>query len=246
MSFIETLVSRVRTEWEWFGSDRTSEDHFIDPKGNTTFEDGKGGKRYPRKETVKPYSDRIGDYWLSISSKDYDRLVKAYAASYGKLDGTVNLAWSAAFVSYCMQMAGAGKAFPYAPGHATWIVRSILAKKKGLLDAPLVGYRTSEEAVRIGDLVGRAREKGVDYDTAVKVGWFESHTDVVVEIDRANRRALVIGGNVGQTVSEVEIALTASGTIAEDRYMVLIRNNISLPEPVAAAATVSLFETMVG
>jgi hypothetical protein len=49
-----------------------------------------------------------------------------------------------------------------------------------------------------GDLIGRPREEGVTYDNEVAKGWFVSHSDIVVEIDKANKVAYVVGGNVGQ------------------------------------------------
>ena len=197
MSFREELVRKAIEQWEWFGKDEGRNDKYIGPDGKTTAKKTTGSKTNPRKETVEPYASRIADYWLAIPSKDYDRLVKLFAKSKGKLDGTVNIAWSASFISYCMQVAGAGPAFPYAPGHATWMVKSIKNKKAGKLKADLVGYKPGEIPLQVGDLIGKPREAGVTYDNAVAKGWFESHSDIVVKIDAAAKTAHVIGGNVG-------------------------------------------------
>ena len=114
--------------------------------------------RNRRKETVEPFSSRVANYWLGIPSKQYDDLVKKFAKAKGMLDGTIDLAWSAAFISYCMQMAGAGSAFPYSSGHATWMVLSIKNKRNGKLKASLVGFRPGEIPLKPGDLIARPRQ----------------------------------------------------------------------------------------
>src|SRR5262245_36007651 len=108
MSFRDELVARPGGEWEWFEKDEHRNDKFVDPSGKTTTQEKTGAIVNPRKESVNPYSSRVADYWMAIPSASYNKLVKEFAASKGKLDGTVNIAWSAAFVSYCMQQAGAG------------------------------------------------------------------------------------------------------------------------------------------
>ena len=227
MSFRDELIAKAIEQWKWFGQDEGHGDKFVDPSGKTTTAKKTGGKPNPRKETVEPYASRIADYWLAIPSKDYDTLVKKFAKAKGKLDGTVDLAWSAAFISYCMQMAGAGAAFPYAPGHATWIVQSIKNKKAKKLKAALVGYEPGEIAVEPGDLVGRSRQDGVTYDNAVATGWFISHTDILVEVDKAKKVAYAIGGNVGQSVSKTKVKIGADGKMSDSKgWMVHIQNNI--------------------
>lgn len=219
MSFREDLVRRAIAEWEWFGKGEGRQDHLVHDH---------------RKETVEPFASRVGDYWLAISSADYDRLVTAFAKKKGKLDGTVDLAWSAAFISYCMQTAGAGKLFPYAPGHATWMVKSIANKQQGKLGASIVGYEIGEKALTVGDLVGKTRTASVTYDNAVAEGWFVSHSDIVVEIDLTRKVAHTIGGNVGQTVSKATVDIDANGKMKPAAgWIVHIVNNI-VSDPASA------------
>ncbi|MBD9578788.1 DUF2272 domain-containing protein [Pseudomonas sp. BGr12] len=225
--FTDELLERTTSEWERFGKDTGRKDKYIAPDKSTTTEKSTGGKLNPRKETVDPYSSRIADYWLAVESKDYKSLVKTYAKDKGKLDGTINIAWSAAFISYCMQMAGAGASFPYSPGHYRWIYNSIKNRKTNKLSASLVGYRPAELPLKPGDLLGKSRIPGVAYDNVLDVGWFESHSDVVVEVDAGESKAFVIGGNVGQSVSKVEVKLTPEGLVANPaEWLVHIRNNI--------------------
>lgn len=236
MAFRDALISAAAAQWTWFGKDTGRDDHYVDAAGKTTGAKKTGGVANRLKETVEPYSSRVADYWLAINSADYNKLVRDHAKAKGKLDGTIDLAWSAAFISYCMQMAGAGAAFPYAPGHATWIVKSIANRQAGKLRAALVGYKPGEIALQPGDLIGRPRETGITYANAVAKGWFIAHTDIVVDLDRAAGIAHVIGGNVGQTVSKSEVAISANGgLVATDRWFVHIQNNIPGPNPAAVA-----------
>jgi hypothetical protein len=240
MSFREELIARAQEQWKWFGRDEGRNDKFIGPDGKTTTKKTSGGKANRRKETVAPFSGRVADYWLAIPSKEYDDLVKKFAKAKGKLDGTVDLAWSAAFISYCMQMAGAGAAFPYAAGHATWMVLSIKNKSAGKLKASLVGFRPGEIPLEPGDLVAKARQAGVTYDNAVKTGWFISHSDIVVEVDRKKKVAYVIGGNVGQSVSKSKVTITSDGMLNDpDGWMVHIQNNIAIKTTSVASLPIS-------
>ena len=217
MSFDDTLIETAAKEWEFFGKDEGSNDKFVKVNGVNK-----------RKETVKPFEDRVADYWLSIPQSDYKRLMEAFTPSSGRLDGTLDIAWSAAFISYCMKTAGAGADFPFSSGHATWIIKSIKNRKAGRLAAPLVGYKPGEMEVKLGDLVGNPRESGVTYDNAVSKGWFLSHTDIVVHIDRAAKKVFTLGGNVGQSVGRKTFSLTDLGALASGSgLMVHIVNNIA-------------------
>lgn len=216
MSFVDHLIDRMNEEWTWFGKDEsTGRDKKV------------GGKA---KESVEPYASRVGDYWLTIPTAEYNRLVKDFAKELGKLDGTVRkLAWSAAFISYCMQMAGAGTQFPYSAGHVTWIVRAIRNRQRNRLNAALVGYRAREIPLAVGDLIGAPRQNGVTYNNAVNKGWFKSHSDVIVEIDMANKVAYAIGGNVSQSVARTKVKIDSSGRLNDNSrpWFVHIRNNIT-------------------
>ncbi|MCE1236665.1 MAG: DUF2272 domain-containing protein [Hyphomicrobiales bacterium] len=240
MAFADALVQRAFAEWEWFGRDLGRGDKFVAPGGTTTTDGGTAAHPHPRKETVEPYASRIADYWLVQPATEYDRLAKAYGAHLGRLDGTIDIAWSAVFVSYCMQMAGAGRNFPYAAGHSVWIAKSIANRLAGRESAALVGWRPGEVELRVGDLIGRPRggdASRVTYDNAPRAGWFTSHSDIVVEVDRAARRAFVIGGNVGQSVSKCEVELDAAGGLADPGgWIVQIRNNIPSPDLAAVAS----------
>ncbi|UPK00894.1 DUF2272 domain-containing protein [Bradyrhizobium sp. 170] len=236
MSFQGKLIARALEQWTLFGRDEDRDDKFIDAGGNTTKNETSNGVPNRRKETVDPFSSHVANYWLGIPSKQYDDLVKKFAKAKGRLDGTVDLAWSAAFISYCMQMAGAGSNFPYSSGHATWMVQSIKNRSNGKLKAALVGFRLGEIPLKPGDLIARPRQDGITYDNAVEKGWFISHSDIVVEVDKEKNVAYVVGGNVGQSVSKAKVTIDSDGKLNDtDGWMVHIQNNIAIKDTVVAS-----------
>lgn len=86
----------------------------------------------------------------------------------------------------------------------------------------------------VGDLIGWSRgKKKVTYDSAPEVGWFDSHSDIVVNIDKGSGRAYSIGGNVGQSVSKRELKVANNGKLASQGLLVHIRNNIGSTQMLA-------------
>jgi hypothetical protein len=167
---------------------------------------------------LREYDDggwqRVGDYWKEIGG--------AYKNLTGKDRGTP---WSAAFISWCMKQAGAGNKFPYAPGHATYINAAI--KNAGSVGAPLVGHRLTDYAPKVGDLIGYWRGGNkITFDNARQVGWYESHTDIVVEV--GNGVVYTIGGNVMHSVTRRASRLNANGLLIDKRenWFVVIENKI--------------------
>ena len=122
--------------------------------------------------------------------------------------------WSAAFISWVMKKAGMGERFSYSDWHATYIRNSILARRRDDPSFAYWGYRLSERAPQVGDLVGYARQGGISYDYQPTV--YASHTDLVVavrpgEID-------VIGGNVKDSVTKKTLKTDQDGKLIDDHY----------------------------
>ena len=133
----------------------------------------------------------------------------------------INEAWSAAFISYLMKKSGAGSDWKYSSSHSKYITDSIKNRKENN-NKPFKGYRPEEVKIRIGDLVGFARQSGVTYDTT---GDYKSHTDIVIDVK--DGYADTIGGNVGQSVKITRVPLTADGKIdlaKANKYFVVIKN----------------------
>jgi peptidoglycan hydrolase-like protein with peptidoglycan-binding domain len=105
--------------------------------------------------------------------------------------------WSAAFISWVMRKAGAGKAFKYSGLHSVYISAAKANRIAGNAN-PFKAYRLSEVAPRVGDLVCCKRAAGskVTYDS-IRAG-MKTHCDIVVAVKPG--AITVIGGNVDQSV----------------------------------------------
>jgi hypothetical protein len=169
------------------------------------------------KEYQHAGSDRVGEYWESVGQN-----LTGYDTSQP---------WSAAFISWVMQQAGAGLTFDYSARHANYINQAIRNRQEGNNDAAFVAYAIGEYAPKPGDLIGRNRGAGVTFNSARETGDYASHTDIVVavrpgEID-------VIGGNVSDSVTLQTIRTDAQGRILNDNstttddWFVVIANQLS-------------------
>jgi hypothetical protein len=168
----------------------------------------------------KEYEDgawqRVADYWKFIGGS-YQNLT-------GKDRGTP---WSAAFVSWCMSNAGAGREFPYSAGHAKYINQAIKNTKDGATDAPILGHPLKGYKLKVGDLIGYWRGgKKITFDNATQIGWYQSHTDIIVEI--GDGVAFAIGGNVMHSVTKREVKIGTNGDLTDRRenWFVAIENRM--------------------
>lgn len=190
------VVSIAKREWKGWGSPT------IQKNGEQT---KKGGF-----EANKGFSERVGLYWR-VGTGD-------------KLTGSdVDVPWSSAFISYIMKKGGAKDKFVYNPSHSKYITDSIKNRKLGRLTNPFVGYKTSEVAPEVGDLVCYSRQNGVNYDTT---GFYKSHCDLVVS--KKPNEIEVIGGNVNNAVTKKILAIDKSGRVVDKKYnwFAVIKTNI--------------------
>ena len=160
---------------------------------------------------------RVGEYWwLGINAGDPARAWTGKHDAQGQVfpparDG--DYAWSAAFISYVMRIAGAGGLFPYSPAHHTYID----------IAAQMSEGRTSGWAVRAldpaqsvpqpGDLIctGRGTARLLAFQD-LPAGSYTAHCDIVVE--DTDQGWAVIGGNVDDTVTLKHVPHDATGRIA--------------------------------
>lgn len=160
---------------------------------------------------------RVGEYWwLGINASDSSSAWTGKHDSDGRVfspkqDG--NYAWSAAFISYVMRIAGAGQRFPYSPAHATYINIAAQMADQSIGGWAVVAERPDSYAPQLGDLIchGRLRAKSVRYED-LPAGPFTSHCDIVVETG-ANTIS-VIGGNVDDAVTLKHVPVDVTGRIA--------------------------------
>jgi hypothetical protein len=169
---------------------------------------------------------RVGEYWwlgLDAGSPESDWTGKhdGNGAEFSP-DDDGDYAWSAAFISYVMRIAGAGNRFPYSADHAVYIN----AAKRMKLGEPgtwlVVAERVQDYAPRVGDLIcfGRGRAKGMRYEDLPTARLFPSHCDIVVETSVPGQIG-VIGGNVEDSVTMNFVPVTQDGKLATPQGIVL-------------------------
>jgi hypothetical protein len=214
----DAVVAIALREWRLFGA---------------PIDDNPPGSYRPATADDKPERQqglwqRIGEYWwlaMSPSAPEgawtgkHDANGAVFPASQ---DG--DYAWSAAFVSYVMRIAGAGQHFPYSASHSDYIdlaKQQALGRTSGwaITAEPAISY-----APEAGDLICRSRdfEAPPNYDD-LPIGHFASHCDVVVRVDGG--LLTVIGGNVDDAVTMKHVPTTPEGmlvrrdgTIVDTRY----------------------------
>lgn len=165
------------------------------------------------KETSAAAKDRLRKYWEESGVTN-------------KWDGKTDTAWSAAFISYVMKKAGAGKDWIYSGRHSDYI-KAAIKNRKDNNSNPFKAYKPEEVKLAVGDVVSYPREQGITYDNALSKSGFMSHSDLVVDIK--NGVAETLGGNISDSVSVTKVPLTADGKIdtakAKNKYFSVIKNN---------------------
>jgi hypothetical protein len=177
--------------------------------------------------------ERVGEYWWI--GQDPSEREAAWTGIHDER-GTefearrdADFAWSAAFISYVMRIAGAGLDFPYSPNHSTYI-NAAVAGTTPVLRA----FAPQQQAPGLGDLIctgrdGAARLRFSDLPTP---GAFPAHCDMVVKIDPG--LLSVVGGNVDDAVTMKHVPVGddgkltgADGKVLDARYpwMVVLRVN---------------------
>jgi hypothetical protein len=160
------------------------------------------------KETDNKVFKRVGDYWESIGIFGRDgRTVE---------DGK-RPPWSAAFISFIVRNAGGGDRFLYDGAHWRYVRDLVEGHNGGIYEV----VRPEDHAPKVGDIVhgGREEAKNFTLDDAMrqfgKDRGYSSHSDFVIEVDRANKKIVTIGGNVSESVTKSEYALKADGKLAK-------------------------------
>ena len=159
---------------------------------------------------------RVGEYWwLGLDPNWKEQAWTGIHNENGQVfpesqDG--DYAWSAAFISYVMRIAGAGSRFPYTETHSDYINA---ARRHGLGLEPgtaLAAERIEVYAPQRGDLICYWRgRRPVIYDE-LPTGRFPAHCDIVVAIRPGELD--VIGGNVDNAVAMKHVPATSDGHLA--------------------------------
>ena len=123
--------------------------------------------------------------------------------------------WSAAFISWVLKEAGAGNLFQYSGAHIRYI-RAARINRRDSTQNPFRLYRINEFIPRMqpGDLVCKARARsGLTFDNVLTHANTAAHVDIITEIDRANNRLRVVGGNVCDNVDHKGLNIVGGNRI---------------------------------
>jgi Uncharacterized protein conserved in bacteria (DUF2272) len=227
------VVAIALREWRLFGQ------NMADPAAEAS-------------RTVKPEREeglwqRVGEYWwLGLNAGSAE---SRWTGKHDK-DGNVfppdqdgDYAWSAAFISYVMRVAGAGQRFPYSADHADYINAARRVSLGQTTQWIVSAERVQDVAPRPGDLVcfGRGTARGLRYDDLPTPELFTSHCDIVVATTVPGQIS-VIGGNVEDSVTMNTVPVTADGklanpdgTVLDGRFpwMAVLRLLVDPPAPAA-------------
>jgi hypothetical protein len=199
----QDAVAIALREWRLFGMPVDDDDPEQRPEASGT---------EVKPERLPGLWERVGEYWW-IGQDPYESEV----AWTGKHDGTgrpfdyvhdARFAWSAAFISYVMRIAGAGDRFPYSPNHSTYINAAASGSSTGL--------RSQNPAIyppQIGDLIcaGRGHARLLRYADLPTQNGFPGHCGIVV--GRSANNISIIGGNVDDAVTLTHVPVGASGLL---------------------------------
>lgn len=205
-----TAVAIALREWRLFGS-------LID---DPALEGREAGSPLEKPERLPGLWERVGEYWWLGQNPD-----EAATAWTGKHDrrGDVfpftddeRYAWSAAFISYVMRIAGAGDRFPYSPSHAVYVNAAAAVRSPVLRAEPPESYPPKP-----GDLICRGRYRAADLtfrDLPTSYVW-PGHCGIVVSVGAGTLD--IIGGNVEDAVRLTHIPITERGTLGNPGEPVL-------------------------
>jgi hypothetical protein len=171
-------------------------------------------------ERMQGLWQRVGEYWwLGLNAGSREAAWTGKHDSHGRVFPAADdedFAWSAAFISYVMRIAGAGRRFPYAPAHHVYIddARRVSLGRAGwdVSAEPPDGY-----APRSGDLICYSRTETPLRFADLPAGRFPAHCSIVVASEPGT--LAVIGGNVDDAVTLTHVPVTPDGMLAPDpRY----------------------------
>lgn len=207
----QDVVAIAMREWRLFGSPVNDDDPLDRPE--------------PETAAVKPERapglwQRVGEYWWTGMGPDMKE-----AAWTGKHDGRGDLfrfeqdgsyAWSAAFISYVMRVAGANDRFPYSPNHSTYINAAAAGQSPVLRARDPAHY-----APRPGDLVCVARGASratVRFSSLPTAYGFPAHCGYVVATGQHGQpfgqQISIVGGNIDDAVALTHVPVDSNGLLA--------------------------------
>jgi len=203
-------IAIATDEWRAFGS---------------PVDDAPPGSRPPPLPEQKPerqegYWQRVGLYWwLGLDPGALESRWTGKHDAEGRVfpaDDDDAYAWSAAFISYVMRLAGAGPRFPYASAHHVYINRAREMSLGRAHNWAVWAESPASYAPVPGDLICASRTATPLTFADLPAGRFPAHCDIVVAA--APGVLDVIGGNVDDAVTLKHVPVTAAGLLDDPRY----------------------------
>jgi hypothetical protein len=205
----QDVVAIALREWRMFGEPVSDDDPTIRPE--------------PSVASVKPERapgmwQRVGEYWWI--GQDPDETEIAWSGKRNEngqpfaFEHDGRFAWSAAFISYVMRVAGANERFPYSPNHSTYINAAASGQSPGLRAHDPVEY-----APKLGDLicVGRGASQSLRFANLPTRYGFPAHCGIVVATGQNGqpfgRQISIIGGNVDDSVVLTHVPVDPDGKL---------------------------------
>jgi hypothetical protein len=177
-------------------------------------------------EGNEPLESHIDAYW------------RAAKADPSKFSATGD-AWSAAFISFCVQESGVASGdFAFSTQHSRFVhaaIRNAEANKGTFRAHPITAY-----APKLGDIIQNNRlGNRFDFAHAKADPDYPSHTAIVVdfEVRGGVRYAVTIGGNEENTVGRRRVPLQANGLVRQapgSRHYICVIENRSAGGDVSA------------
>ena len=163
--------------------------------------------------------ERVGEYWwLGLGGKGREARWTGKHDENGRVFAAFDdehYAWSAAFISYVMRMAGAGDRFPYAPNHAAY-VNAAASGRSSILTA----HAPQSYAPKLGDLLcfGREWASGLRFSDLPSRDFWPGHCAIVVA--RAGNMLSVVGGNDQDAVTMDHITVASDGGLSSFNHRI--------------------------
>jgi hypothetical protein len=196
--------------------------------------DDDGGKGYVQTDATMAERQpglwqRVGEYWWegmnagapeAAWTGEHDARGRVFPVS---VNG--QYAWSAAFISYVMRIAGAGEAFPYSASHSVYINDAARAAAGQVADPLVVAEDPATYAPRLGDLLcyGRGRGRDLSFADLPTAFAFPGHCSIVV----AGGDGVIseIGGNVDDAVTLTHLKVNAAGIVDDpaEHWLAVLR-----------------------
>lgn len=207
----QDTVAIAMREWRLFGQPIDDEDPLTRPEPISAA---------VKAERAPGLWQRVGEYWWAGINPYANE--SAYTGKHNASGHVFNFrndaefAWSAAFISYVMRIAGANERFAYSPNHSTYINASLTGEASAL-----AGHSPREYAPKLGDIlcVGRGHSRSLRFENLPTSGSFPAHCGIVVAVNQNGppfgRELSIIGGNVDDSVALTHVPTDARGYVAD-------------------------------